>query len=174
MPIEPRHSGVKPEEEFVHLDYPRDDPAPWKENWGWLVNDPENDVACIYHITLEREKKRARLACWNTIAGEKYHRQYFFDIDENFTELAHGPIKIEFVKPLEEIRITDISDEYELDITFTGRFDVYDYAGHYEKEDSAMVQEGLLNIRHYEQALNAKGTFVKNGETLSFGGVRLS
>ncbi len=164
MTTEIRHSGLDPNDERVHVDYPREDPTPWKENWGFIGIDRENDVIVIFHISLERNKKRARFSNFHKVGGEKYYNQVYLDIDENFTELEHGRIKVDFVKPFEEIRITDKGDGYAADITFTNRFDAYDYAAQ-RKDKTPTGTNKSMNIRHYEQALHVNGTFVKGGET---------
>ena len=169
MANEMKHSGLDPQEEFVHQDYPRNPETPWKENWGFMGIDQENDVTLMFHVTLERERKRARFSRTHNIAGNKYRKRNFLDIDENFSALECDGMKIEFVRPFEEIRITDVSDDYQLDVTLTGRFDVHDFAAH-RKNRAATGKNPAMNIRHYEQALCLKGSYVKDGKTLDFDG----
>lgn len=165
-----RHSGLDPSDESVHLDYPRDDTAPWKENWGFIGIDPENNIVLMFHISLERNNKRARFSTFHNKGDEKYYNQTYIAIDENFTRLENDRVKVDFIRPFEEIRITDKGNGYEVDVTFTKRFDAYDYAGH-RKDKTPTGKNRSMNVRHYEQALHVNGTFVIDGETATVKGL---
>lgn len=170
MTTELKHWGVEPEEEFVQMDYPRNDSTPWKENMGFIITDREKKASFMIHVSLERHKKRARFSTTHKIGDETYYHQEFIDIDDNFTEFDSGRVRFEFVKPLEEIRVTDVCDEYQLEAVIKGRFGCYDYA-HHRKDKTPTGKDKSMNVRHFEQALTGQIAFTKGGETRTFEGL---
>lgn len=165
------HCGLKPQDDLIHQDYPKNDPTPWKENWAFAWFDKGRKTLGFYHVSLEREIKRARFTRTHWVEGkELFDEQIYLDIDENFTELTHpGGVRIEFVEPLEKIQITDKGPGYQMDMTFHARFEAFNYEGFYD-EDERMKETKTMEIKHYEQPMRVEGTLVKDGETITIDG----
>ena len=157
-------AAVAPEDEFVHIDFPRPLEKSWKENYYFNYVDRKNHAWGVFHVSLMRLEKKARFRTHHVIDGEPWQHIELIDIDDDFGELVSSKMRIEFVEPLREMRVVFKDEALALDLRYTGRFDPYDYASHRKRREATGKHSGL-NIRHYEQGLRVRGTLSKNGET---------
>jgi len=154
-------STVPPQDEFVHQDYPREEEKAWKENWYFNFIDRENNAWGINHISLERHKQRGRFSAFHVVDGEILMHLNYIPLTEDFAELTDGKLRVEFVEPHKEFRLTLDGPNHSVDLKYLARFDVFDYAAKDEK--SLKGDKSSLSINHYEQALSVSGTLTKDG-----------
>jgi len=154
---------VPPEDEYVHNDYPRDEDKAWKENWYFNFIDRENNAWGINHISLERHKQQGRFMAAHVVDGEILMHVDFIPLTEDFREITDGKLRVEFVEPHKEFRLTLNGPNHSVDLTYLARFDVFDYG---EKGDQTVRgDKSSMSISHYEQGLTVKGTLTKDGTT---------
>ncbi len=151
------------EDEYIHQDYPRDDPMPWKENWYFNFIDKENNAWGFNHISLERHNKRGRFSAIHVIDGEIFKYVEYLPLGEDFTELNDGKLHLEFIEPHKKFRLRFNGPSHSVDLNFLARFEVFDYAPKRKKDPQG--DKKSLAVHHYEQALTVNGTLTKDGAT---------
>ena len=166
MATETIHEGVEPQDEFVHLDYPRDLKQSWKENYYFNYVDQDSNAWGLFHVSIMRLEQKALLRNYQVIDGKHYTYVNRIDIDGDFSEITDGKLTFEIVKPLQQLQVTFKDDELEFELVYVARYEAFDYAGHRKNREATGKHKGL-NIRHYEQGMTVKGTLVKDGETRS-------
>ncbi len=154
-------STVPPQDEFVHKDYPRNEEKAWKENWYFNFIDRENNAWGINHISLERHKQSARFAAFHVVDDEILMYMNYIPLTEDFSELADGKLRVDFVEPHKKFHLTFDGPNHSVDLTYLARFDVFDYMPKGEKAPQG--DKKSLAINHYEQALTVSGTLTKDG-----------
>lgn len=152
---------VPPEDEYVHQDYPRVEDKAWKENWYFNFIDRENNAWGINHISLERHKQQGRFMAAHVVDGEILMHVNFIPLPEDFQEVTDGKLRIEFVEPHKEFRLTFDGPNHSVDLTYLARFDVFDYGT--KGDETLKGDKSSMSISHYEQALTVKGTLTKDG-----------
>ncbi len=154
---------VPPEDEFVHKDYPRDQEMAWKENWYFNFIDREKNAWGINHISLERHKQNARFAAFHIVDDEILMYLNEVPLTEDFSELADGKLRVDFVEPHKKFHLTFDGPNHSVDLTYLARFDVFDYPQRGKKAPQG--DKNSMTINHYEQALTVTGTITKDGAT---------
>jgi hypothetical protein len=147
---------VSPDDEYLHVEG-REGEGLWSDNLWFSICDREADVFGINHIHATN-KGYARWSTCLVIDGLPMPWANKAPLEEKgkFKVLTEGHMSYEVVKPLEQIRIQLDSEKYGYDLTWTGRFPVFDYndcpggnplgaAGEYGG--------------HYEQGLHCRGEF---------------
>jgi len=152
---------LPPEAEYVHEDYPRDKEKAWKENWYFNFIDRENNAWGINHISLERHKQQGRFSAFHVVDGEILLHLNHIPLTGDFKEITDGKLRVEFVKPHKEFRLTFDGPNHSIDLTYLARFEVFDYAA--GGDATLKGDESSMSISHYEQALTVKGTLTKDG-----------
>jgi hypothetical protein len=152
---------MEPRDEFVH-DYPRPLTAEWKENWYFNFIDRERRAWGVNHISLMRQNNKGRFSAMHVVDGEMLLYSNVIDIPDDLPELGDGKLKFEFLEPFQKFRVTFTGPRHQLVLDYLARFPVFDYAS--GRADKSGRRRELV-INHYEQALFAKGTLTKAGET---------
>ncbi|RJP16110.1 MAG: hypothetical protein C4520_19030 [Candidatus Abyssobacteria bacterium SURF_5] len=153
--------NVRPEDEFIHHDYPRGTTDAWKENWYFNFIDRKNKAWGINHISLERHKQKAHFRAFHVVDDEILMYANQIPLDDNLRELNDGKLSIEFVEPHKTFRLTLHGPNHSLDLMYSARFDVFNYATKKRKQPGG--DKKSLAINHYEQALTAEGHLEKDG-----------
>jgi hypothetical protein len=145
---------VTPEDEYLH-------PAPegseglWSDNLWFSVCDREADVFGVNHIHATN-KGYGRWATMLVIDGvpQPWACRAPLEVAGEFEVLTEGHMSYRVVKPLEELRITFDGPKYGFDLTYRGRFPVFDYRDCHGGNplSGAGVYGG-----HYEQGLHCTG-----------------
>jgi hypothetical protein len=152
--------AIAPEDEYLH-------PAPegtvglWSDNLWFSICDREADIFGVNHIHATN-KGYARYSTMLVIDGLPMPWANKVPLTESgvFDELGEGHMSYRVIEPLQELRITFDGPRYGFDLTYRGRFPVFDYAdclggnplggaGHYGG--------------HYEQGLHCRGEFEVRG-----------
>jgi len=154
-------STVPPHDEFIHQDYPRGQAEPWKENWYFNFIDRKNKAWGINHISLERHRQTGHFRAFHVVDDEILMYANKIQLDDTFRELTDGKLSIQFLKPHKEFRLVFDGPNHSLDLTYRARFEVFDYAT--KKRTELKGDRKSLAINHYEQALTAEGTLLKDG-----------
>ena len=152
---------VRPDDEYLHP-APRPDDGLWSDNLFFSLCDREADVFGVNHIHASLNKGYARFSTMLVIDGVPmpWANKTPLAPVEKFDRLTEGHMTYTVVTPLEEIRITFDGPKYGFDLTYRGRFPVFDYndciggnplssAGHFGG--------------HYEQGLHCRGEFEVRG-----------
>ncbi len=160
---------MEAKDEFIH-EYPKPLDSPWKENWYFNFVDRENKAWGINHISLMRDKGKGRFAAFHVIDDQVLMYANLIDIDENMQEITDGKLTFDFIEPFKKFRLTFDGPQHQVDLTYEARFDMFDYAVDKKATDAAIQAKNpgknrAMIINHYEQALYAKGSIVKDGET---------
>jgi len=156
-------STIRPQDEFIHPDYPRDAAKPWKENWYFNFIDREHNAWGINHVSLERHAQQGRFSAFHVVDGEILLYSNPIALDDGFSRLTDGALTVEVLKPLEQFRVAFTGPNHSVDLTYDARFPVFDYG---TRHDEAPGGGGTgFAISHYEQAMTVRGTLTTNGAT---------
>ncbi len=133
----------------------------WADTLWVSVVDREANVFGIIHFQLTN-KGYARYESLFVIDGvqQQYGNKYPLAIESDKGPWTDGVLKYEVVKPLEEIRITFDWTRFAFDLTFKGRFPVFDY------DDSVNGNPFHVSMEaggHFEQAMHCTGDFEIRG-----------
>jgi hypothetical protein len=152
---------VKAEDEYRHT-------APEEHSLGlfgdtlWVsVVDREANIFGINHFHLTN-KGWGRFEALYVIDGvqQQYGNKYPLTKEADQGPWSDGLLSYEVVEPLEEIRITFDGPRFGFDLTFKGRFPVFDYAD--SINGNPLVVANYYG-GHFEQGLHCTGTFEIRG-----------
>jgi len=151
--------AVTPDDEYLHQ-APADLPGLWSDNFWFSICDREADVFGVNHVHVAVNRGYARFSTMLVIDGvsHPWANKAPIDSTREFRRLSEGHMIYEVVKPLEQIRITFDGPKYGFDLTYTGRFPVFDYndcIGGNPLTFSDQYNYG----GHYEQGLLCTGEF---------------
>ena len=102
----------------------------YKENWFFLILDPEHEVFGAIHIVGEPGFDRIRFSVNLRIAGELITYTNTIDFPRDFggsAELGDGRFRVRFVTAHERIELSLDSDDVHLETTFTARSPLFDF-----------------------------------------------
>ena len=148
---------ISDNDEYLHS-APEGTEGLWSDNLWFSFVDREADIHGINHMHVTN-KGYARFSTCLVIDGipmPSANKVPYHDIGK-FDQLSDGGHMIyEVVKPQEELRLQADNEKYGYDVTFTGRFPVFDYEDciHGNPLKAAGVYGG-----HYEQGLLCQGEF---------------
>ena len=157
-------SGIKPEDDYCHGDYPRDTTDMWKENWYFNFIDLENRAWGYNHFSLRRDVQRGIFRAMHVVDEVPLIYENEIDIDERFEKVGDGSLSFEVIDPLKKHRVVFNGPKHKLDLVYEARFGIVDFNEGQERSEAA--HKGL-NIDHYEQAMNVSGTVTMDGRTRS-------
>ncbi len=148
-------------------------PPHHNESWYFNLIDPSNKLYFITRISYEMGQKRSRIMLVLLLDGKITGYANDIPTDKMFDTLDFDKkVKYYCIEPMKKWRITYQDKRFELDISFEGRFPVYNYLSH--KDPLKSIKELGVELlertaqHHYEQGLRATGTLTlkKKGETL--------
>jgi hypothetical protein len=154
---------------LLHEDYPHTVPMRaklrWKENWFWIFMDPERDICCLAHATVEPTMDRAFASFTLLHGGRTYTSAKEVPMPVPFErqrEVKLGELTYRFVKPQAEFQVTFEDDRIAVTLDFTARMALFDFlACNDVNPDRLSISEctgfGLGQFRHQSQALSGKG-----------------
>jgi hypothetical protein len=147
---------VVPDDEYLHP-APADIEGLWSDNLWFSICDREADVFGVNHIHATN-KGYARYSTMLVIDGlpMPWANKAPLTATGKFDELGEGRMSYRVVKPLEEIRITFDGPRYGFDLTYRGRFPVFDYRDNVG--GNPLGGAGRYG-GHYEQGLRCRGEF---------------
>lgn len=154
---------VRPEDEYLHA-APDRETGLWSDNFWLSICAREADVFGVNHVHASTNRGYARFSTMLVIDGVPMPWANKVPLDTApgapFARLTEGHMTYTVVRPLEEIRITYDGPRYGFDLTYIGRFPVFDYADSFGGNplNSAMYYGG-----HYEQGLHCRGEFEVRG-----------
>ncbi|MBT4161950.1 MAG: hypothetical protein HOC70_00790 [Gammaproteobacteria bacterium] len=133
----------------------------WADTLWVSVVDREADIFGIIHFQLTN-KGYARYESLFVIDGvqQQYGNKHPLVVESDQGPWTDGVLKYEVVKPLEEIRITFDWSRFAFDLTFKGRFPVFDY------DDCVNGNPFHVSMEaggHFEQAMHCTGDFEIRG-----------
>jgi hypothetical protein len=135
----------------------------WKENWAFCAIDQSSRFASVFHISL-----RPGLGVGIFSAHVRFTGDDFSSVGRATIPMSrplHEPITdgrttLEIAEAGDEFRITHAGERISLDLTYSGRFPVFDFDELPRAEGSSVLGEiglGVLPFRHQEQAMLAEG-----------------
>jgi hypothetical protein len=155
---------VSPDDEYLHATG-HETEGLWSDNIWFSICDREADVFGVNHIHATN-KGYARYSTCLVIDGipMPWANKAPLDHVGKFDVLTEGHMSYEVVKPLERFRIQLDSEKYGFDLTYTGRFPVYDYndfpGGNPLGSTGDFAGE---SAGHYEQGMHCIGEFEVRG-----------
>jgi hypothetical protein len=152
---------VTPEDEYLHA-APEVEPGLWSDNFWLSICDREADVFGVNHIHASINRSYARFSTMMVIDGIPMPWANKVPLHERgrFDRLSEGHMSYTVVKPLEELRVTFDGPKYGFDLTYTGRFPVFDYR---DCLGGNPLSGAMYYGGHYEQGLHCRGEFEVRG-----------
>lgn len=129
--------------------------------WGdtlWVsVVDREANIFGINHFHLTN-RGWGRFEALYVIDGvqQQYGNKCPIPEEPDQGPWSDGLLTYEVIKPLEEIRITFNGPRFGFDLTFRGRFPVFDYD---DSVNGTPFHEAMAHGGHFEQGMHCTGTF---------------
>jgi hypothetical protein len=154
----------------THDDFPH--PVPpiaylrWKENWFFILMDPEHGIHGIIHLNFEPSHDRARFTCHLSVQGKIYKYLNETTFPEEFAmarTIGDGRLTARFVEPHQRIDLTMNSDDLALDVVFEKSRPTFDFAAcKFANVGVPSFQEVMtlgtnLPYNHQQQALTVRG-----------------
>ncbi|MFT4054501.1 MAG: hypothetical protein QM681_08335 [Novosphingobium sp.] len=162
---------------LLHEDYPHTVPARawlrWKENYFWVFMDPERDLCCLAHSTIEPTYERAFASFTvlhkgrTLVSGKEVAMPAPF---EHQKRLVLSGLTLNFLKPQTEFLIEFEDENVAAALTFTRRMHLFDFQACADvNPDWFSVSENTAfernSFRHQGQCMNAAGRVsFKTGE----------
>ena len=155
----------------VHDDYPH--PVPpiaylrWKENYFFIVMDPQSEVFAAIHINSEPGFDRVRFSCHMTVEGELSEYSNEMAFPDNFAmarALTDGHMTVRFTEPHRRFDLVLDNDEISFDLTFEDSLPTFDYvACRWANPNIPSFQEVMtlgmnLPYNHQQQAMKVQGS----------------
>jgi hypothetical protein len=152
---------VTADDEYLHR-APDAEAGLWSDNFWLSICDRDADVFGVNHIHASTNRGYARFSTMMVIDGTPmpWANKAPLHEDGRFDRLSEGHMTYTVVKPLEEVRVTFDGPRYGFDLTYTGRFPVFDY------EDCIggnPLSGAMYYGGHYEQGLHCRGEFEVRG-----------
>lgn len=168
----------------LHDDLPHPVPAfaqlRYKENWFFILLAPDSDAFGVIHFNHEPAFDRARYTANFEIAGQSIRYADTAPFPEDFAfagRIGNGALDLRFAEPGKRFELALKTPEIDLDLVFTARQGVYDYAasrscGNAAPSFQEVMTLGLnLPYNHQQQALDATGTArLADGRVLAIAG----
>lgn len=152
---------VTEEDEYLH-EAPNVEKGLWSDNFWLSICDREADVFGVNHVHASNNRGYARFGTMLVIDGipMPWANKVSMSPQTRFDKLSEGQMTYTVVKPLAELRVTFDGPKYGFDLTYTGRFPVFDYRDCIGGNPlgGAMYYGG-----HYEQGLHCRGEFEVRG-----------
>ncbi len=139
----------------------------WKENWFFIIMDPNAGVHGVVHCNYEPGHDRARFSCHLTVHGKPYKYANETTFPQSFAMqpiIGDERLKIRFVKPHECIELTLDCDELSVNLVFEKSRPTFDYAAcRFANPGVPSFQEVMtlgtnLPYNHQQQALTVSGS----------------
>jgi len=152
---------VKPEDEYRHACPPEEAGGLWGDTLWVSVVDREAGIFGCNHFHLTN-KGFGRFEALYVIDGvqQLYGNKHPLPVEPDRGPWTDGRLTYEVVDPLEKIRITFDGPRFGFDLTFAGRFPVFDYA---DSIDGNPLSQHHAYGGHFEQAMHCTGTFEIRG-----------
>jgi hypothetical protein len=146
----------------------------WKENWFFIIMDPERAVHGVVHFNFEPSHDRARFSCHMSVRGRAYKYLNECRFPDSFAwarEIGDGRIRLHFSKPSGRFNIVLAAPDLSFDLTFEASLPTFDFAAcRFAAPDVPSFQEVMtlgtnLPYNHQQQALTVRGTLSTDGST---------
>jgi len=155
---------VDPRDEYLHH-APDVEKGLWSDNFWLSICDREADVFGVNHVHASTNRGYARFSTMLVIDGVPMPWANKVALPEDvrtgpFARLGEGHMTYTVVKPLEEIRLTYDGPRYGFDLTYRGRFPVFDYR---DCLGGNPLSGAMYYGGHYEQGLHCRGELEVRG-----------
>jgi hypothetical protein len=154
---------LKPEDEFIHS-YPKNTRETWKENWYFNFIDREKGIWGFNHLSLVRNKGKARFTAAHVVQGQTRIYSNVIDIPGSFPGnlMTDGVVAINCLEPLQAYQSDYRGKDHELLLKVEGRFPLFDYEHNLQDE-----KDTSLSMAHYEQSCRVTGVLRIKGKEIS-------
>jgi len=149
-------------DEYLHR-APEDEKGLWSDNFWLSICDREADIFGVNHVHASTNRGYARYGAMLVIDGTPMPWANKVALDparQHFERLGEGHMSYQVVRPLEEIRVSFDGPRYGYDLTYTGRFPVFDYN---DCIGGNPLSGAMYYGGHYEQGLRCRGEFEVRG-----------
>lgn len=144
----------------------------WKENWVFPTIDAARRTAALFHVSLRPAHGEGIFTAKFTLDGERHRYVGRSPIPVDVTGMrpvCNDHLRFTVVEPMRRFRIEYTGDGLSADITYTARFDAFDFADGPKPPGTSTLGEIGLSVfpfHHYEQALHAAGTITLGDGTV--------
>jgi hypothetical protein len=144
----------------------------WKENWFFIIMDPQRQVHGVVHFNFEPAHDRARFSCHLSVQGRPYkylNEGHFPDRFALAREIGDDKIRLLFRKPPAIFNLILAAGDLSFDLAFEASRPTFDFAAcRFAAPEVPSFQEVMtlgtnLPYNHQQQALTVHGV-LKTGE----------
>lgn len=145
----------------------------WKENYFFVIIDPENRIFGVSHLNNEPGFNRSRFSLNLDIQGRPFHYTNQVPFPENFEysrELTDGALKVVIDPNAQTFHLTYGDEEVDVDLMFSKRMPAFNYSAcRHAAPNLRSFQEVMtfgynLPFEHFQQAMNLKGQIKTHGD----------
>jgi hypothetical protein len=168
----------------IHDDLPHPVPAfaqlRYKENYFFIILAERSDVFGVIHFNHEPGFDRARYTANLSVQGKpiRYANQTPFPTDYAYARgIGDGRLTLDFKAPHQRFDLALRTDEVDLTISFTARFETFDYAACRTAGNPAPSFQEIMTLgtnlpyNHQQQALDVTGSVtLAGGQAISVKG----
>jgi hypothetical protein len=162
---------------LLHEDYPHTIPTRaylrWKENYFWVFMDPERDLCCLAHVSVEPTFDRAFASFTLLHQGKKITSAKEVPVPKPFEhqrDLRFDNLRLRFLKPQAEFQVTFEDDNLAAELNLKRRMHLFDFQACADvnpdlfsiSENTALARN---EFRHQGQCITGTGTIrFKSGD----------
>jgi hypothetical protein len=167
----------------IHDDRPHPIPPAaylrYKENYFFIIMDPERGVFGVAHFNNEPLFNRSRFTLNLNVQGKQFAYANEIPIPEKFAmaeSLSDGKLSLRFSEPHKRFDLKFTGGDFSADVVFEARRPTFDYAAcRTAAPDMPSFQEvmtmGLnLPFNHQQQSLAVRGLITGGGKTVELNG----
>jgi hypothetical protein len=145
----------------------------WKENWFFIIMDPQHAVHGVVHFNFEPAHDRARFSCHLSVRGRAYKYINECGFPDRFalaSEIGDEKMRLHFRPPPALFNLTLAAGDLAFDLTFEASRPTFDFAAcRFAVPEVPSFQEVMtlgtnLPYNHQQQALTVHGV-LNTGES---------
>jgi hypothetical protein len=139
----------------------------WKENWFFIIMDPDRGVHGVVHLNFEPGHDRARFACHLSVQGtiHKYTSETQFPEEFAFARVVtDGRMSLRFAETPRRFDLALDSDDLAFELLFEGARPTFDFAACRSANplmpsfQEVMTLGTNLPYNHQQQAMTVRGS----------------
>lgn len=159
---------LRPQDEFLHP-YPYDLSGPWKENYYFNFVDTTAGIWGINHFSINRFSGTATFRAFHVVDGV-LHRYVTSTPWGDDVKVGDDRLRMSIIEPYAKQLVVFDDGAYRIELTFTPRFDFFDYNAHGRKTALETPGSGTtFDTEHYEQGVFVSGCAVVQGNERKIG-----
>ena len=157
------------QDEFLHMDFPTDAKASWKENYYFSYVDKNADAMGMLHFSIHRHRGIAAIQSYHHIGGEifSYRNTPAFPAEASDNKqliVDDGAYSIEILEPMKRHKVCLVHEGTRIELEFEGRMPPYLFK-HADEESAKRARvTSAMDVVHYEQSMKVSGEIHHDGK----------